>query len=133
MAKRNQYPGGVKLTLKKARAVAIQEFGTAKGLTKEEPAMPGYFTMKIGNLYIRIHPDTCDGTGCIVVSSELALATGQTLKFLDPETLQDDFDALERYCKYARRDELKDWVNTNGPEFCCDQVNRIWEGRSVAL
>lgn len=38
MTKKKQYPGGVKLTLKKARAVAIQEFGTAKGLEKEEPA-----------------------------------------------------------------------------------------------
>lgn len=81
MTKKNSYPGGVKLTATKARAVAMQEFGTAKGLTKEETAMPGYFKMRLGNLFIRIHPDTYDGTGCIVVSAELAFATGQTLKF----------------------------------------------------
>lgn len=127
MTKKNSYPGGAKLTATKARAVAMQEFGTAKGLTKEEVAMPGYFKMKLGSLFIRIHPDTCDGTGCIVVSAELAIATGQTLKFLNPDTLQDDFDALERHCKRARRDDLKDWVLTNGPEYCCEQVNRIWE------
>lgn len=40
--KKKDYPGGVKLTLKTARAVAVQEFGTAKGLEKEEVAMPGY-------------------------------------------------------------------------------------------
>lgn len=77
MTKKNSYPGGVKLTATKARAVAMQEFGTAKGLTKEETAMPGYFKMRLGNLFIRIHPDTYDGTGCIVVSAELAFATGQ--------------------------------------------------------
>lgn len=75
--KKKDYPGGVKLTATKARAVAMQEFGTAKGLTKEETAMPGYFKMKLGSLFIRIHPDTSDGTGCIVVSAELAFATGQ--------------------------------------------------------
>lgn len=115
MTKKNSYPGGVKLTATKARAVAMQEFGTAKGLTKEETAMPGYFKMRLGNLFIRIHPDTYDGTGCIVVSAELAFATGQTLKFLNPDTLQDDYNALERYCKRAQRDDLKDWVLTKSP------------------
>lgn len=93
MTMKKEYPGGVKLTLKTARAVAVQEFGTAKGLEKEEVAMPGYFKMKLGNLFVRIHPDTYDGTGCIVVSAELAFGTGQNLKFLNPDTLQDDFDA----------------------------------------
>ena len=79
--------------------------------------MPGYFKMRLGNLFIRIHPDTYDGTGCIVVSAELAFATGQTLKFLNPDTLQDDFDALERHCKRAQRDDLKDWVLTNGADY----------------
>ena len=127
MTKKKQYPGGVKLTLKKARAVAIQEFGTAKGLAKEEPAPFGYFTMEIGNLYVRIHPDTYGETGCIVVSAEMAHGTGQSLKFLDPETLQDDFAALERHCERDQRDRLKDWVTTNGPEYCCEEVKQVWE------
>ena len=127
MTKKKQYPGGVKLTLKTARAVAIQEFGTAKGLEKEEPAPFGYFTMEIGNLYVRIHPDTYGETGCIVVSAEMAHGTGQSLKFLDPETLQDDFAALERHCERDQRDRLKDWVTTNGPEYCCEEVKQVWE------
>lgn len=86
-----------------------------------------YFKMKLGNLFIRIHPDTYDGTGCIVVSAELAFGTGQNLKFLNPDTLQDDFDALERHCKRTQRDELKDWVLTNGADYCCGEVKRIWE------
>ena len=89
--------------------------------------MPGYFKMKLGNLFIRINPDTYDGTGCIVVSAELAFGTGQNLKFLNPDTLQDDFDALERHCKRTQRDELKDWVLTNGADYCCGEVKRIWE------
>ena len=97
--KKKDYPGGVKLTLKTARAVAMQEFGTAKGLEKEEVAMPGYFKMRLGNLFIRIHPDT----------------------------LQDDYNALERHCKRAQRDDLKDWVLTNGADYCCEEVKRIWE------
>ena len=135
---KKEYPGGVKLTLKTARAVAVQEFGTAKGLEKEEVAMPGYFKMKLGNLFVRIHPDTYDGTGCIVVSAELAFGTGQNLKFLNPDTLQGeltygdnrytvDFDALERHCKRTQRDDLKDWVLTNGADYCCGEVKRIWE------
>lgn len=48
MTKKNSYPGGVKLTATKARAVAMQEFGTTKGLTKEETAMPGYLARRAG-------------------------------------------------------------------------------------
>lgn len=65
MTKKNSYPGGVKLTATKARAVAMQEFGTAKGLTKEETAMPGYFKMRLGNLFIRIHPTPTTEQGAL--------------------------------------------------------------------
>ena len=125
MAKKKQYPGGVKLTLKKARAIAMQEFGTARGLAKEEPAPFGYFTMRIGNLYIRIHPDTYDETGCIVVSTKMANGTGQSLKLLDPETLQKNFDALERYIRLSKKSQMEDWVNLNGPEFCHKQIDSL--------
>ena len=40
--------GGVKLTLKKARELALQEFGTAKGLQREEDALPDYYIMRLG-------------------------------------------------------------------------------------
>lgn len=53
--KKKDYPGGVKLTLKTARAVAVQEFGTAKGLEKEEVAMPGYSNQP-GNLLGQVCP-----------------------------------------------------------------------------
>ena len=125
--KKKDYPGGVKLTLKTARAVAVQEFGTEKGLEKEEIAMPGYFKMRLGSLFVRIHPDTYNDSGCIVVTAELACATGTSVKYLNPESLQDDFAALERHCERDQRDRLKDWVTTNGPEYCCEEVKRVWE------
>ena len=83
--------------------------------------------MEIGNLYVRIHPDTYGETGCIVVSAEMAHGTGQSLKFLDPETLQDNFDALEKRRREDDREALNDWVNSNGPEFCHKQIDRAWE------
>ena len=49
MTKKKQYPGGVKLTAKTARTLAIQEFGTARGLTKSTSFVGVYF-MEFGNL-----------------------------------------------------------------------------------
>ena len=93
MTQKKQYPGGVKLTLKKARAVAIQEFGTAKGLAKEEPAPFGYFTMEIGNLYVRIHRTQYGRNRVHCGFRGNGPRNRASLKFLDPETLQDNFDA----------------------------------------
>ena len=125
MAKRNTYPGGFKLTLKSARAVAMQEFGTARGLQKDDCGMPGYYTMQLGGLCVKIHPDTYGETGCIVVSAEMAHGTGQSLKLLDPETLQENFDALERYIRLSKKSQMEDWVNLNGPEFCHKQIDSL--------
>jgi hypothetical protein len=124
MSKKKEYIGGVKLTAKTARAVAMQEFGTARGLTKEEY---GNFKMQIGNLFIDIRGDGYWETGCIVVSVEMAYGSGRGIKFLDPATLKDNFDALERSRRMEDRETMKDWVNSNGPEFCHKQIDTIWE------
>ena len=49
MSRKEQQHGGVKLTAKTARALAIQEFGTARGLTKSTSFVGVYF-MEFGNL-----------------------------------------------------------------------------------
>lgn len=49
MSRKEQYPGGVKLTAKTARTLAMQEFGTARGLTKSTSFVGVYF-MEFGNL-----------------------------------------------------------------------------------
>ena len=56
MTKKEQHPGGVKLTAKTARALAMQEFGTARGLTKSTAFVGAYF-MEVGNLRIEICAD----------------------------------------------------------------------------
>lgn len=64
--------GGAKLTLKKARELALQEFGTAKGIQQEENALPDYYIMRLGNMRVRIAPDTYGGTGCILIEVRLS-------------------------------------------------------------
>lgn len=49
MSRKEQRPGGVKLTAKTARTLAMQEFGTARGLTKSTSFVGAYF-MEVGNL-----------------------------------------------------------------------------------
>ena len=51
MSRKEQRPGGVKLTAKTARTLAMQEFGTARGLTKSTSFVGAYF-MEFGNLRI---------------------------------------------------------------------------------
>lgn len=125
MSRKKEYPGGIRLTLEKARKLAIREFGTAKGLEVETCAMPGYFHMCLGNLFVRIHPDVC-GSGCIKAVVSFAGGYGYCTQFYDPDTLEEDFEAEEQYRREAERDGLKDWIDTQGPEFCHAAVDRIW-------
>lgn len=125
MAKNNSYPGGFRLTLKKARELALQEFGTAKGLEAEPCAMSGYFHMRLGSLGIQIHPDIY-GSGCIEVVVALSGGYGRCVQYHDPETLKENFEVEEKRANRENRDRLEDWVNTQGPEFCHAAVDRIW-------
>lgn len=125
MSRKKEYPGGIRLTLKKARELAIREFGTAKGLEVEPCAMPGYFHMRFGNLFVRIHPDVC-GSGCIKVDVSCVSGYGYCTQFYNPDTLKQDFEAEEQYRREVERDSLKDWIDTQGPEFCHAAVDRIW-------
>lgn len=119
--------GGVKLTLKKARELALQEFGTAKGIRREENAVPDYYIMRLGNMRVRIAPDIYGGTGCILI--EVCLnGYGQAFQLHDPETLQEDFEAEEEMLRKERREALQDWVGTNGLEACRVEIEKIWNG-----
>lgn len=101
MTKKKQYPGGVKLTAKTARALAIQEFG---------------------NLRIEI----CADAACIVVRVVLAHGTGSSVKYFDPDTLQENFKAIDKHREDENCAIISDWVNLNGPEYCRKQVEEIW-------
>lgn len=117
--------GGVKLTLKKARELALQEFGTAKGLQREEAALPDCYIMRLGNMCVRITPDTYGGTGCILIEVSLN-GYGRAFQLHDPETLQQDFEAEENRLRKDRREALQDWIGTNGPDVCHAEVEKIW-------
>lgn len=82
MTKKEQQHGGVKLTAKTARTLAMQEFGTARGLTKSTSFVGAYF-MEFGNLRIEI----CADAACIAVRVVLAHGTGSSVKYFDPDTL----------------------------------------------
>ena len=91
--------GGVKLTLKKA----------------------------LGNMRVRIAPDTYGGTGCILI--EVCLnGYGRAFQLHDPETLQEEFEAEEERLRKERREALQDWVSENGLEACRAEVEKIWNG-----
>lgn len=117
--------GGVKLTLKKARELALQEFGTAKGLQREEGALPDYYIVQFGNMRVRIAPDTNGGTGCILIEVSLN-GHGRAFQLHDPATLQQDFEAEENRLRKDRREALQDWIDTNGPDVCHAEVEKIW-------
>ena len=67
--------------------MALQEFGTAKGIQQEENTLPDYYIMRLGNMRVRIAPDTYGGTGCILIEVRLS-GYGRAFQLHDPETLQ---------------------------------------------
>lgn len=126
MARKIRYPGGVKpLTLKKARELALQEFGTAKGLEKDDHAPAGYFCMSLGTLRISIRNDT--GSSERIKIEVQMYGYGHCIQLHDPETLKQDFDAEERYKQELKRETFKEWVDFNGPEFCHAEIDRVWK------
>ena len=132
MAQKKYYPGGLRLTKKKAVALAVQELGTARGL-EAEPGMPeGYYHMTIGNLEIQIHPDASDSSfrsscyGLIRMAVRMNGSPASIVQFFDKDTLEQNFqeEDIDRCAK--RREMLEDWVDTNGPEVCHKKVDEIW-------
>lgn len=88
MTKKEQHPGGVKLTAKTARTLAMQEFGTARGLTKSTSFVGVYF-MEFGNL--RTDP-----------------TTGKTIEYTyTPRNADKDGQVLEVNEKVSNREEAR--------------------------
>ncbi len=129
MSKPYDYPGGFLLTKKKAEALAIQEFGTARGLEQEVGMGKGFFLMRIGKLVVRFKPDVIFNSGRIRVDVEMWNTSGFLCKFYDRETLEEDFDVLQRYLGQRERELLKDWVDTSSAEYCHREIDILNEGR----
>ena len=118
------YRAGPRLTLKTARELALKVTGTAKGLEKDKTTELDIYKMQIGELFVNIRYDWY-GSGCISVSVDNN--SGRALYMLfNPETLEQDFEAEERQRVRDRRESLKEWVESRGPEACKADIDRIW-------
>ena len=128
MGQKKNYPGGFRLTLATARRLAIQEFGTAKGLELDQGTeLEGYFTMTMGDLRAFIRPDT-GMSGCIEVIVGMSTADHRCVGYFNRETLEPDFDVMEKYERKERQEALEQWVYGAGPEPCHEVIDRIWNG-----
>ena len=128
MGQKKNYPGGFRLTMAMARRLAIQEFGTAKGLEPDQGTeLEGYFTMTMGNLSVSIRPDT-GMSGCIEVIVGMSTADHRCVGYFNRETLEPDFDVMEKYERKERQEALEQWVYGAGPEPCHEVIDRIWNG-----
>lgn len=125
MAKK-YYPGGFRLTLKTARALAAQELGTAKGLAQVSGAPEGFYVMTLGNMRVRIQPDMRNLSGRVLLAVDMQGAGGEIVKFFNRETLEEDFDEEYIYSKRLERETVRDWVFSGSLEGCHQRVDEIW-------
>ena len=126
MAKKS-YPGGFRLTLATARRLAVQEFGTAKGLEPDRGTyLEGFFTMRMGNMGVSISPDL-GMSGCIVVRAGLCTASHTCIGYFNRETLEPDYDVMDKYERQEKREALVQWVSGGGPEPCHKLIDEVWE------
>ncbi len=126
MAQKKTYPGGFRLTLATAKKLAVQEFGTAKGLEADPVTdREGYFRMKMGNLVISIRPDI-EMSGCIEVIVSMYTANHRCAGYFNKETLEPDFNVMEKYERREKREALEQWVYGGGPEPCHELIDEIW-------
>ena len=123
------YSGGFRLTLKTARALAVQEFGTAKGLEPDRgTCLEGFFTMQMGNMGVSICPDL-GMSGCIVVRAGLCTASHTCVGYFNRETLEPDYDVMDKYERQEKHEALEQWVFGGGPEPCHKLIDQIWDKR----
>lgn len=121
------YPGGFRLTLATARRLAVQEFGTAKGLEPDRGKyLEGFFSMKMGNLCVTINPDM-GMSGCIAVRAGLCTASHRCIGYFNRETLEPDYDVMDKYERKEKREALVQWVSGGGPEPCHKLIDEAWE------
>jgi len=128
MAKK-YYPGGFRLTLKTARALAVQEFGTCKGMKQSDwHDSEGFYMIDMGNLEITIQPDM-SGSGCIQIDISMNGAPGHIYQLHDRDTLQRNYKEEDVQRRKERREAFEEWVSGGGPEPCHKAIDDFWNGR----
>ena len=119
-----KYKARPRLTLKTARELALKVTGTAKGLAKDKTLAIDLYEMQLGELSVKVKYDWFD-SGCILVSVDNN--SGRALYMLfDPETLEQDFKEEEIHRARQKRENLKEWVESRGPDACKADIDRIW-------
>lgn len=121
---------GTMLTLEKARMLAVQEFGTDRGLS-EGWRMQGGYIMQFGNLLIRIHPAIQRDIPVIKVEVCFKITSpgcGFIVKIFNPETFEEDLDAEREYRQMDWEESLENWVNGYSAEICHQKINDIVKG-----
>lgn len=123
------YPGGFRLTLKTARALAVQEFGTCKGLKQASwHNSECFYEMTLGNLEIEIHPDmSC--SGCIQIDISMRNGNGHIFQLHDRDTLERHYKEEDVHKRKERREAFEDWVSAGGTEPCHKAIDDFWNGR----
>lgn len=126
MSRKRDYPGGFRLTLKTARALALRELGTTKGLKQEAGSnAEGFYVMELGNLEVKIHPDM-SGSGCIELTAVMFGGNGRIFQLYDRNTLERNYDEESIHKKRERREAFEEWVSCNGPELCHKVIDDFW-------
>lgn len=120
---KTRYPSNPpRLTLKKARELAILELGTAKGLAKDPDYALDVFTMKMGNVLFHIRNDWY-GSGCIAL--EIKSWGGTVTMLFNRDTLKEDFEAEEKQRAAARKEDFETRVDEIGIEGCQRIIDRL--------
>lgn len=128
MAKKS-YPGGFRLTLATARRLAVQEFGTCKGLKQSSwHNSEGFYEMILGNLEIEIHPDM-SGSGCIQITVAMHGAPGHIYQLHDRDTLNRNYKEEDVQRRKEQREAFEEWVSMGGPEPCHKAIDDFWNRR----
>ena len=129
MARKKDYSGGFRLTLKTARALAVQEFGTCKGLKQASwHNSEGFYEMILGNLEIEIHPDM-SGSGCIQINVSMNGTPGNICQLHDRDTLHRNYEEEDVQRRKEQREEFETWVSMGGPEPCHKAIDDFWNRR----
>lgn len=111
-----------KLTVKKAKEIALKVLGTSKGLAKD-PYCNFAYEIIMGDFCAAIR-FAASGSGLIEVSVRGPVHTAYGL--YNPDTLEEAYEQeeLSRLCE--KREAFEAWVCENGPEPCKAEIDRIW-------
>ena len=113
-----------RLTLKTARELALKVTGTAKGLAKDKTLAIDLYEMRLGELSVKVKYDWFD-SGCILVAVD-GYSNGAICMLFNAETLERVYEADDRQRTRDRRESLKEWVESRGPDACKADIDRIW-------